>query len=108
MKFTMVKETDGKLPFLDILVVKDDNHLHASVYRKPSFTGLGTSLFSYLPKSLKFSAIPFAMHRAYHLSSTYMSFHRQLTFLEQFFHDNGFATGTVRSFIRKFLDSISL
>ena len=49
MRFKDEKEADSKLPFLDILVVNDGRHLYTSVYRKPSFTGLGTSFFTYFP-----------------------------------------------------------
>ena len=99
IKFTMEKQTDSKLPFLDILVHNDGFHLHTSVYRKPCFSGLGTSFFSYISKSLRFSAISSAIHRAYHLSSSYASFHWELRFLERFFCDNGFSTGTVHSML---------
>ena len=57
IKFTMENESNGQLPCLDVLVRKEGGKLHTSVYRKPSFSGLGTSFFSFISKPLKFSAI---------------------------------------------------
>lgn len=37
INFTVEKETDGKLPFLDLLISrKDDNTLKFGIYRKPT------------------------------------------------------------------------
>ena len=100
----MEKESDSKLPFLDVLVRKEGGRLHTSVYRKPSFSGLGTSFFSFISRSFKFCAISSALFRAYRLSSTYSSLHSELEFMKKFFRDNGFPLRIVHSFIRKFLD----
>ena len=105
IKFTMEKETNGSLPFLDVLVRKEDGRLETSVYRKPSFSGLGTSFFSSVSKALKFSAISSAIFRAYHISSSYASLHLELERITIFFTENGFPSRTVHSFIRRFLST---
>ncbi|XP_046560387.1 uncharacterized protein LOC124269426 [Haliotis rubra] len=38
MRFTKEEESDNKLPFLDVLVKKEDNKLSTTVYRKPTNT----------------------------------------------------------------------
>ena len=38
IKFTMDEERENQLPFLDVLVKREDNHLRTSVYRKPTHT----------------------------------------------------------------------
>jgi len=105
IRFTMETESSEKLPFLDVMVHKEGGRFHTSVYRKPSFSGLGTSFFSFISKSLKFSAISSAIFRAYHVSSCYSSIHSELEFIKKFFRENGFPLKIVNSFIRKFLDS---
>jgi len=39
LKFTLEKETDGTLPFLDVKIEKDANKFLTPVYRKPTFIG---------------------------------------------------------------------
>ena len=101
----MEKEINSQLPFLDVLVSRQGGRLHTSVYRKPSFSGLGTSFFSFISRSLKLSAISSAIFRAYHVSSTCASSHFELEYIKNFFTENGFPCRIVNSFIRSFLDS---
>ena len=42
IKFTMELEEDGKLPFLDVMVTRNEDRLVTSVYRKTQ-TGTSTS-----------------------------------------------------------------
>ena len=44
LQFTMESEVDGKLPFLDVLVLRDEvsEEFLTTIYRKPTFTGLYT------------------------------------------------------------------
>ena len=50
MKFTKEVENNGSLPFLDVNVERSGSRLTTSVYRKPSFTGLGLSFSVSSPK----------------------------------------------------------
>ena len=45
-KFTIEKEKNNQLPFLDILNDSSSNRLVTSVYRKPTYTGLLTNFNS--------------------------------------------------------------
>ena len=101
----MEHESYSQLPFLDILVLEEGGRLHTSVNRKLSFSGLGTSFFSFIFRSVKLFATSSAVFRAYHVSSTYSSFHYELQFIKRFFADNGFPIKIVDSFIHRFLDS---
>ena len=42
IQFTMEKEQDNKLPFLDVLVTCTEQRFRSSLYRKPAATGLRT------------------------------------------------------------------
>ena len=54
IKFTKEIESDSTLPFLDVLITKnDDGHLSTSMYRKPTFTGLYLRWDSFVPKEYK-------------------------------------------------------
>jgi hypothetical protein len=45
MTFTMETEQNSNLPFLDMTIQRNSNRFHSSIYRKPTFTGLGMSFF---------------------------------------------------------------
>ena len=48
IKFTMEKEHNNSLPFLDLLTQYRGLKLHSSIYRKPTFTGLALFFFQLL------------------------------------------------------------
>ena len=45
IKFTMETESSNSLSFLDVKVSCNNNKFTTSVFRKPTFSGLGTSFF---------------------------------------------------------------
>lgn len=106
MSFTMEKEVNKSLSFLDLTVIRSGNQLVSSIFRKPTFTGLGTSYFSYIPFLYKLNAIKTLLYRAYHLSSNYEFFHAELMYLQNFFISNGFPTFLIDKTINKFLNNI--
>ena len=49
IKFTVEKEVNGKLPFLDVLLIKSDfSQIHTTTYHKSTYTGLLTNFTSFL------------------------------------------------------------
>ena len=36
LQFTLETETDGKIPYLDVLIIRNVNKLNFTVYRKPT------------------------------------------------------------------------
>ena len=71
IKFTLEMEKNGSLPFLDVLVQRNGAQLATSVYRKPTFTGLGMKFTSCLPSFYKVNLIKTLVHRAYAISSSF-------------------------------------
>lgn len=106
IRFTKELENNGSIPFLDIMVRRAENSIETSVYRKPTFTGLGLSFFSFIPFSIKKSVVLSAIHRAYRISSTYKLFNIELGFIKKFFKDNGFPRSLVESVIYKFVNNL--
>ena len=53
INFTMETESNNQIPFLDVLVRKDDVNFNTTVLRKPTFSGLGVSYFSYCCRKFK-------------------------------------------------------
>ncbi|XP_071454132.1 uncharacterized protein [Hetaerina americana] len=65
IRFTMEKEDNGQLPFLDILIKKrEDRTLSHSVYRKPTHTDLYLNGESHHHPSQKRSVLSTLLHRA--------------------------------------------
>ena len=53
IKFTQDLEQNNRLPFLDILIEHKNNSFSTSLYRKPTFTGLGLKFNSFTPFYIK-------------------------------------------------------
>ena len=104
MKFTKEVESNGSLPFLDVNVKRVGTRITTSVYRKPTYTGLGLSFFSFIPKSIKRAVMQSAVFRAFKLCSNYKLFDSELKFLRTFFKNNGFPTHVIDFNIKTFLD----
>ena len=105
IKFTKEMEVDSKLSFLDILVTRNENHFITSVYRKPTFTGLGMNFLSFSPKLFKINSMKTLINRAYNICSDYVSFDIELKFLYNFFTKNSYPTFLFYSTLRNFLNN---
>ena len=103
IKFTHEIEEDRKLSFLDVCVSRGTS-FQTSVYRKSTFTGLGSSFFSFCTLRFKLSAIQTLIHRAYRVCSNFHSLHIEFNYLKDFFTNNGFPSFLVERYIRRFLD----
>ena len=107
IEFTKEIETNKTIPFLDVTVRRTGASIQTSVYRKPTFTGLGLSFFfSFIPFSIKKAIIQSFICRAYRVSSSYRLFDMELSFLKKkkFLKNNGFPKALVESTIASFLN----
>ena len=106
IKFTKEIEKDGYLPFLDVNVRRVNHQLETSVFRKPSFTGLGPSFFSFIPSCVRKAVLHSAVIRAFRISSNYQLLHTELNFLKSFFLNKGYPKQLIESVIRHVLDKV--
>ena len=105
IKFTSEVEKNCKLNFLDVTVTRGST-FRTSVFRKPTFTGLGTSFFSFCPFRFKITSIQTLICRAYRICSDFHTLHTEFDFLRRFFKKNGYPLSLVDKYIRRFLDSL--
>ena len=103
MKFTCELEENNKLSFLDTLIFKCNNKFNSSVFRKPTFSGLGLSFFSFCSFKFKVNAIKTLIYRGFHVCSSYAAMDTEFKFLRTFFHSNGFPSKIIECYISKFL-----
>ena len=109
INFTMEKEQDRRLAFLDVDVTRqDDGSFTTSVYRKSTNTGLATSFFSFIPYLYKINVIRTFIYRAYHLSSSYISFSEEVKRIEIMLTNNGYPLALIQKYVNKFLYSLKV
>ena len=75
IKFTKQDELDNTLPFLDVLITRDDGLLNTSIYEKPTFSGLRTKWTSFVPKVNLLISL---LSRAWHICSSQDLFHQEV------------------------------
>ena len=103
MKFTKETEVNNTIAFLDVQVKRIGTKFETSVYRKKTFTGLGTSFFSFIPSVIKKSIVKSAIFRAFNISSSYKLFDLEIRYLTSFFCRNGYPRQLIESSVSKFL-----
>jgi len=91
--FTSEVEVNNSLSFLDIRLHHDHNTFKTSVYRKPTFTGLGLNYLSFLPMMFKVNAVRTLLHRCFQICSDWHSINREIQFLENFFFEKQIPCG---------------
>ena len=90
IQFTKEIEENGKLPFLDCLVSRDNNELRTTVYRKPTHTDRLLDESSYNPTSHKATTIRTLTRRAQLVCDTPDSLRDENRYLERVFHKNNY------------------
>ena len=103
MKFTCDCEIGNSLSFLDAKDSRIDNEFITSVYRKSTFTGLGTSFFSFECIKFKLNSIKTLLPRAYKICSDFVDFHDEFIFHTEYFKCNSYPETLLNSHFKKFL-----
>ena len=78
IKFTLEKESNKFLSFLDVLIKNEGNCFSTSVYRKKTLVGLFTQFNSFTPISYKIGLVRCLIYRAFKISGSYIIFHNEL------------------------------
>ena len=99
LQFTMEEEENRKLPFLDVLVQKQEGTFITSVYRKPTFSGSYLRYSSYAPHCRKVGLIEILTHRALHICSS-STLSDELNKIRRIFEDNGYPASVIEKTIR--------
>ena len=90
IQFTKEIEENGKLPFPDCLVSRDNNELRTTVYRKPTHTDRLLDESSNNPTSHKATTIRTLTRRAQLVCDTPDSLRDENSYLERVFHKNNY------------------
>ena len=57
MSFTIEREKQNRMSFLDIAIIRENKTFTTSVYRKPTFSGVYTHFDSFFPSTYKFGTV---------------------------------------------------
>ena len=93
ISFTKEEEKQGHIAFLDLNIYRHESPLtifSTSIFRKKTFTGLLTKYDSCIPHIFKLNLISTLVYRAWHLSSSYLNFHIELTSIQHLLLKNSF------------------
>ena len=105
IKFTIEKEKNKKVPFLDILNDSSSNKLVTSVYRKPTYTGLLTNYNSFTSPNYKKGLIKTLIDRTFRINSTWSGFHYDILNLKSVLQKNEFPLKLIDKSISKYLSN---
>jgi len=104
IRFTMEREVDKKLPFLDILLENSHPSIVTSVYRKKTFTGRLTNYFSFAPLNYKLGLVRTLVDRVYNINNSWVGFIWTLKSLSSYCGKTVFRLGSsTRLFTAMFL-----
>ena len=96
IQFTIKRESDGQLPFLDILLNREeDGSINTSVYRKATHTDQYLSFHSHYPAAHKWAVVRTLMCRAEALSSSGVSRAQEEKLVSQALQGNGYPKGFI-------------
>ena len=105
IKFTIEKEKNKQLPFLDILNDSSSNKLVTSVYRKPTYTGLLTNYNSFTSPNYKKGLIKTLINRTFRINSTWSGFRYDILNLKSVLQKNEFPLKLIDKSISKYLSN---
>ena len=90
IKFTMEKESNGELAFLDTLLKRNNGEISVLVYRKPTHTDQYLHYSSHHQTSCKESVVSSLFNRAYSIITNKDDLHKENARIKQVLKENGY------------------
>ena len=78
LQFTVEREEEGKIAFIDMRLIREGRRLSSTWYNKPTDTGLIMNFHAFAPKRYKRSVVGGFVHRIHRACSTWENFHQSL------------------------------
>ena len=98
IKFSIEKEEDGCLPFLDVNIFRKNDKFATNVYREKAF--------SFIPETYKIGLIKSLLFWCFSLCSDFIKSHHEIDKLKSILYKNSYARDLVDRCIKEFLDKI--
>ena len=103
IKFTIEKQNENQLSFLDLLITCNGDNFLTSVYRKKHSIGLYTNYLSFTPFSYKVGLVKTLLHRAFVISSNWSIFHLELSKTKEILQENLYPSNFIDQQIKQYL-----
>ena len=103
IRFTLEKEVDHKLPFLDVFIHNHSPGPTTTVFRKKTFTGLLTNYFSFTALSLKIGLVRTLIDRTFKINNTWSGFHNDVKYLTFILCKNLFPTHLIDKVLNQYI-----
>lgn len=100
IRFTHEEESDGKLNFLDLTVIRSNGKLEFDIYRKPTNTGRYITSDSYHSFKHKIAGFHSMIHRALNIPMTNERITIELQKIREIAHINGYTDALIDKLIR--------
>ena len=91
------------MSFLDLEVSREKEKFVATVYRKPTFSGMYAYFESFLSTACKFGMVYTLPYRCFKICSDWTSFMKNLV-SETFFFENGYPLSFINNCFKTFVD----
>ena len=104
IKFTNEKKVDGSLPFLDVLISRNNKGFTITVYHKPTFRALYSNFNSFIAHKYKHGLILTLLFRTFSIVSDFYKFHEEVNYLKNVLKKNPFPSILVDKCIKVFLN----
>ena len=85
MSFTIEREKQNRMPFVDIEIIREDKLFNSSVYCKPTFSDVYTHFDSFLPSTYKFRTVYTLNYRCFRICSSWTKLYNELVCLKETF-----------------------
>ena len=106
INFSLEKENDGRLSFLDINIFREKGKFVTNVYWKKNFSGVYTNFNSFIPETYKTGLIASLLFRCFNWCSDFVKFHHKINILKSILYKNSCPRDFVDKCIKTFLDRV--
>lgn len=95
-------EIDGKIPFLDALLVQRNHYIITIVYRKKTNTDIYQNWSSFKPNNWKWGTLETLVTRAFEMCSTYKFLDKEIEYIKTvFYHQNSYPLWVIEKIINE-------
>ena len=105
LQFTIEKEKERQLPFLDVLDGINEQTFTTRLFRKKTYTGLLTNFNSFTPFKYKVGLIKTLIDRTFKINSSWSGFHGDISKIKTTLERNEFPSSLIDKHIKNYVET---